>query len=147
MSVSAEAETAEGLLPSLVGYHHVDLTVTDVAVSEEWYRRVFGLQRVMVEPHPDGVGYAVVLTRPGTALFLGLSHHPGNKRECFRESRTGLDHVSFAVSSRPELDEWLATLNQLGVPSSGITVRSEPFDYALIVVRDPDGIQLEITWS
>ena len=53
----------------MLGYHHVALTVTDVVVSEQWYRRVFGLQRVMVEPHPDSVGYAVVLARPGTALF------------------------------------------------------------------------------
>ena len=66
------------------------MTVTDVAVGEAWSRRVFGLQRVMVE---------------------------------------------------------LAALGRSGVPSSGITVRSEPLGYALIVVRDPDEIQREITWS
>lgn len=123
------------------------VTVTDVAVSEAWFGRVFGLQRVVVEQHPDSVGYAVVLTRPDTPLCLGLTHHPGNGRERFSESRTGLDHVSFAVSSRSELDQWLAAFDRLGVPNSGITVRSEPFDSALIGVRDPDEIQLEITWS
>lgn len=147
MSMSVDEEIEVRQSPTLAGYHHVDLTVTDVVASEAWYGRVFGLQRAMLEPHPDGVGYAVVLNRPGTSLFLGLSHHPGNAQECFHETRTGLDHVSFAVSSRQELDGWLEELDRLGVPNSGITERSEPFDYALIVLRDPDGIQLEITWS
>ena len=84
MTVSAEAETAEGLPPILAGHHHGGLAVTDVAVSEAWFGRALGPQRVMVERYPDSVGYAVVLIRPGTPEFLRLTHHPGNGRERFR---------------------------------------------------------------
>lgn len=51
------------------------------------------------------------------------------------------------MASREELNEWQAHLDKLGVPNSGIVERVEPFPYALIVFRDPDNIQLEVTWS
>lgn len=130
----------------LVGFHHVSLTVTDLAASESWYGQVLGMERVMVEPHADG-GTTVVLSRPDTAVFVGLAQHPGNGSEAFAEHRTGLDHVSFAVGSRSALDAWQEHLDSHGVPHSGIAERDEPFPYALIVFRDPDNIQLEVTWS
>ncbi len=130
----------------LVGFHHVSLTVTDLAASEAWYGQVLGMRRVMVEPHADG-GTTVVLSPPDTALFLGLAQHPGNRSETFDEHRTGLDHVSFAVGSRSDLHVWRQHLESRGVAHSGIAERDEPFPYALIVFRDPDNIQLEVTWS
>jgi glyoxylase I family protein len=133
--------------PTLAGYHHIGLTVSDVAASEVWYRRVFGMERLMVEAHGEGAGYAVVLGVPGTPLCLGLDHHHDNPGQPFEERRTGLDHVSFAVGTREELDRWRGHLDQLAVPHSGIAGGTEPFDYALIVFRDPDNIQLEVTWS
>ncbi|HVL85059.1 MAG TPA: VOC family protein [Pseudonocardia sp.] len=132
--------------PALAGYHHVSLTVTDVDASERWYARVLGLHRVMVEPHADG-GHSVVLARPGTSVFLGLAAHPTNAAEAFGEHRTGLDHLSLAVGDRADLDTWREHLDALDVPHSGITEATEPFEYALIVFRDPDNIQLEVTWS
>lgn len=134
-------------LPPVAGYHHVGLTVSDVGASEAWYGRVLGLRRVMVEQHGDGTGYAAVLARPDVPLFLGLTHHDGHGGETFNERRTGLDHLSFAVAARGDLDRWCEHLDRLGVPHSGVTERSEPFPYALVVFRDPDNIQLEVTWS
>lgn len=130
----------------LVGFHHVTLTVTDLAASESWYGQVLGMRRVMVEPHADG-GTTVVLARPDIAVFVGLAQHPGNGSEPFGEHRTGLDHVSFAVGARSDLDVWREHLESHGVSHSGIAERDEPFPYALIVFRDPDNIQLEVTWS
>lgn len=144
MSTAAAPPTAA--LPGLAGYHHICLTVTDVPASERWYERVLGLQRVMVEPHADG-GRSVVLARPGTPVFLGLAEHPTNGAEQFAEHRTGLDHVSLAVANRAELDGWRDHLDAIGVPHSDVTDVSEPFDYAVLVFRDPDNIQLEVTWS
>lgn len=55
--------------------------------------------------------------------------------------RTGLDHVSFSVPVE-ELDAWQHQLRTAGIP------HSEPapsaFGEPLIVLRDPDGIQLQI---
>jgi hypothetical protein len=41
---------------------------------------------------------------------------------------------------------WLARFDRRGL-SLGISERSELVPYALITVRDPDDIQLEVTWS
>ncbi|WP_219415843.1 VOC family protein [Pseudonocardia nigra] len=144
---ATEPAAQQGTVPALLGhYHHLGITVTDVVASEVWYSEVFGMQRAFVEQHPAG-GYAVVLQRPGTGLFLGLDHHDGNPGEPFDERRTGLDHFSFAVGSRAELDDWVAHLDRLGLPHSGIKEPDLPFPCALIVLRDPDGVQIEITWT
>ena len=144
--VGTDAPRSVSGAPAVTAMHHVCLTVTDQGVSERWYGQVLGLHRVMVEAHPDG-GNSVVLTRPGLQFFLGIAHHPTGDGTPFAEQRTGLDHLSFAVRERPDLDAWQAHLDACGVPHSGITERTEPFPYALIVFRDPDHIQLEVTWS
>ncbi|MHA6796709.1 VOC family protein [Pseudonocardia bannensis] len=138
--------STESSAPPIAGFHHVGLTVTDVSASEAWYERVLGMQRVMVEEHGDG-GHTVVMARPDAPLFIGLAHHERNAAETFAEHRTGLDHVSLAVATRAELDGWRDHLDALGIPHSGVTERTEPFEYALLVFRDPDNIQLEVTWS
>jgi glyoxylase I family protein len=51
------------------------------------------------------------------------------------------------VATRDELDQWLKHLRAHAVPNCGITDCSEPFPYAVLVLRDPDHIQLEVTWS
>ena len=133
--------------PSLQGLHHIGLTVPDIDASETWYTRVLGLTRAFVEPHNGGTGYAVVLHRPGSSLFLGLDKHEANQGERFDESRTGLDHVSFQVADRSELDAWVAHFDQQGVRHSGITEFTKPFPFAVVVFRDPDNLQLELIWQ
>ncbi len=44
-----------------------------------------------------------------------------------------------STSRRGRLDRWLARLDELGIPHSGIT-EEEPWD--ILVFRDPDNIQL-----
>ena len=139
---------AQTSVPSIGGLHHIGLTVCDIEASEAWYTRVLGLTRAFVEPHHGGgTGYAVVLHRQGTPLFLGLDKHEANQGHRFEESRTGLDHVAFHVTDRSELDAWVEHFDQLGVPHSGIKAFSEPFPFAVVVFRDPDNIQLELIWQ
>jgi catechol 2,3-dioxygenase-like lactoylglutathione lyase family enzyme len=135
-------------VPTMGGLHHIGLTVTDIEASEAWYTRVLGLTRLFVEPHfGGGTGYAVVMHRPGSPLFLGLDKHEINQSERFDEGRTGLDHVAFHVAERAELDAWVAHFDREGVQHSGIAEFSEPFPFALVVFRDPDNIQLELIWQ
>lgn len=135
------------IVPGLGSIHHIGLTVPDIEASEAWYTRVLGFTRAFVEPHHRGTGYAVVLRRPGSPLFIGLDKHGANRGERFDESRTGLDHVSFHVADRAELDAWVAHLDRERVPHSGITEFTEPFPFAVLVLRDPDNIQLELIWQ
>ena len=134
-------------VPTLGGIHHLGLTVPDVEASEAWYARVLGLTRAFVEPHNGGTGYAVVLHRPGSPLFLGLDKHDANRGERFDEWRTGLDHVAFHVADRSDLDAWVEHLDRQGVPHSGIAEFTEPMPFAVVVFRDPDNIQLELIWQ
>jgi catechol 2,3-dioxygenase-like lactoylglutathione lyase family enzyme len=135
-------------VPSVEGLHHIGLTVCDIEASEVWYTQVLGLTRAFVEPHHGGgTGYAVVLHRPGTSLFLGLDKHEANQGERFDEGHTGLDHVAFHIADRTELDAWVEHFDRQGVPHSGINEFTEPFPFAVLVFRDPDNIQLELIWQ
>jgi glyoxylase I family protein len=132
--------------PSLTGISHVGLTVRDVASSEAFYTGVMGLVRVFVEPHSVGDGHTVVMTRPGTALFLGLDHHPDADRQLFSERRTGLDHLALAVENREDLARWVTHLDAHGVEHSTIVEVNEPSPHAQMTLRDPDGIPVELFW-
>ncbi len=139
---------AQTSVPRVGALHHIGLTVCDIEASEAWYTRVLGLTRAFVESHHGGgTGYAVVLHRPGSSLFLGLDKHEANLGERFAESRTGLDHVAFHVADRSELAAWVEHFDRQGVPHSGIKEFTEPFPFAVVVFRDPDNIQLELIWQ
>lgn len=139
--------SGQGSVPTLGGIHHVGLTVSDIEASEVWYARVLGLGRAFVEPHYQGTGYAIVLHREDSPLFIGLDRHNANLGERFDECRTGMDHVSFHVAERAPLEAWVRHFDVLGVRHSGITEHAEPFPYAVLVFRDPDNIQLELIWQ
>src|ERR1700712_2555357 len=94
--------------PALAGYHHLGITVSDVEASEAWYAETLGLVRAFVEPHSgsENGGHAGVMTRPGTAFFIGLDHHAEADKLPFDPRRTGLDHVALAVTSPEEVHAW-----------------------------------------
>ncbi len=141
-----EGGCAVQTVPSLTGISHVGLTVRDVAASETFYTEILGLVRVFVEPHSVGEGYAVVMTRPGTALFLGLDHHPDADKQVFSERRTGLDHLALSVENREDLDRWVSYLDGHGIEHSTIVDFDEPAPHAQLTLRDPDGIPVELFW-
>ena len=140
----SSALQTESTAPTITGYHHLGLTVRDVEASEAWYSEVLGLVRAFVEPHGNGTGYAVVMTRPGIGLFLGLDHHADADREVFDARRTGLDHLALALPTRADLDEWVAHLDAVGVAHDPVHEASDPVPFALVVLRDPDGIPIEL---
>lgn len=139
--------TATSTAPALLGYHHLGLTVRDIEASEAWYTETLGLTRAFVEKHNNETGYAIVMTRPGTSLYLGLDYHKQADRQRFDARRTGLDHLAFAVSSAEEVHAWAAHFAELGVDHDPVVEAVEPMPLALVVVRDPDGISIEIIWT
>jgi catechol 2,3-dioxygenase-like lactoylglutathione lyase family enzyme len=141
-----EASPSPRTIPAVDGISHVGLTVRDITASEAWYAEAFGLVRAFAEPHPTGGGYAVVMTRPGTALFVGLEHHPEVDGAQFTPRRTGLDHVALHVTNREDLDEWIRHFNAIGIAHEELVEVAEPVPHALVLVRDPDGIPIELFW-
>lgn len=131
----------------VTGYAHVRLTVTDIARSRAFYDALFGWD-VAFEVPPDadaqtraslGFLYGGVIYRvPGGLLGLRPVAPEG---DVFSPDRVGLDHLSFAVGSRADLDAAVAALDAVGA------VRGEVKDLGgrfVLEFRDPDGIALEL---
>jgi glyoxylase I family protein len=136
--------------PAITGIHHFSPTVSDIEASAEWYQRVFGMDRVPVPfPHygDEQEGYAILLMDPKSGVAIGLHHHNANLGQAADETRTGLDHISFGVSDRSDLDAWASWLDELGIENSGVIGVQTPMPYSVIVFRDPDNIQLELFYA
>ncbi len=130
--------------------HHVRLTVTDVARSREFYTTLLGFEVAAESPPPDDPAAealypvlwgGVVMVRGG--LLLGLRPvAPAGDR--FDEDRVGLDHLSFNVATRAELDEAVRLFDERGVPHGAIRTL-DGFGICVLPFRDPDNIQIELT--
>ena len=122
------------------GIHHVVLTVTDVARSTEFYRKVLGMQVLQ-----SGEAGSVLADGDGMlCLQRGRTPSQGDR---FDEKRIGLNHVAFSVAGRSELEATFEVLAGLNVQSAGIEF--DPDGQAeYVCFRDPDNIQVEVyVWS
>src|SRR5260370_36956645 len=122
------------------GVHHSRLIVAAPVASRDFYTSLLNFQ-VAAELPPG-----FVLTNGN--LLLGITP-PWDASQAipndhFSPNRVGLDHLSFGVADRAELNKAAALFDERGVvhgevrdlPAFGITILS--FD-------DPDGIQVELT--
>ena len=130
------------------GIHHLRLTVTDLQRSREFYTTVLGFE-VAAESPPPGDPSAtevfkilfggVVLIRGN--LLMGLRPvAPAGDR--FDADRVGLDHLSFGVSGRDDLEQAARVLEEHGVRHGEITSLPS-FGIDVLPFEDPDGVQLE----
>jgi glyoxylase I family protein len=126
------------------GIHHLGLTVRDVDASAAWYVDVLGFRRVGEFESPDGARRKVHLCHDNLQARLGLTQHRGGQ-EVFDETRVGLDHLVFAVADRAELDAWSTRLVAAAVVHSPVAPANSIPGAAVLVFRDPDNIQLELS--
>jgi glyoxylase I family protein len=132
--------------------HHLRLTVTDVARSREFYTTLLGFE-VAVESPPDDDPSAAEVFK---ILFGGLVMIRGNllmglrpmapAGDRFDPNRVGLDHLSFGVASREDLEKAALLLDERGLTHGEIT-NLPSFGIAVLSFEDPDGVQLELTAS
>ncbi len=132
------------------GYAHVRLTVTDIARSKKFYDDVFGWPAQIDMSHevneagttedPQKFYGGTVYLTPSGALF-GL--RPVGDRT-FDSTATGLDHVSFTVDSRDDLEAAVRGLDELGI-AHGEIIDLEGAGLAILSFQDPDDINLELT--
>ena len=126
------------------GIHHLGLTVRDVDASAAWYVDVLGFRRVGEFESPDGGRRKVFLRHSGLPARLGLTQHRDGDQDVFDETRVGLDHLAFAVGDRAELDAWATRLAAAAVVHSSVAPANSIPGAAVLVLRDPDNIQLEL---
>ena len=125
---------------SIPGIHHVTCITGDVQKCVEFYVNVLGLRFVKKSINQDlpdtyHIYFADYVGTPGTVMtFFGWPTWP--------KRRTGsgqVTTVSFAVPPG-SLDYWTNRLRKLGVETS----RTSRFDSDAVVLRDPDGIELQL---
>jgi glyoxylase I family protein len=130
--------------------HHLRLTVTDLERSRQFYTGLLGFDVAVESPPDDDPAAAetfkvlfggIVMIRG--SLLMGLRPMaPAGDR--FDADRVGLDHLSFAVDSRAELERAAELLDEAGVPHGQITSLPS-FGIDVLSFADPDGVQLELT--
>lgn len=132
-------------------YHHVRLTVRDIAASRKFYDDVFGFDVAFEAPPEDadqatkeqlGFLYGGVIYHFGGGL-LGL-RPVAPTDDAFTENRSGLDHLSFSVASLADVHAAADTLDGLGIPHEGVKDLGDA-GIAILEFRDPDNIALEIS--
>lgn len=84
------------------------------------------------------------MAHPCGLVVTAITHTEGDAA-AFDERRVGLDHVAFRVGDLAALEVWADRLDALGVTNSGVQDRRGHRGGPLIVLRDPDNIQIELT--
>jgi glyoxylase I family protein len=133
------------------GLHHVRMTVTDLARSRAFYSEILGFQVVAESPgSPDDPAvradpallYGGVVFQTNGLLFGLRPVAPGEDR--FDSERVGLDHISFSVPTRADLEAAAGRLEDLKVPHGEVRDLTD-WGIAILSFSDPDGIHLELT--
>jgi len=129
--------------------HHLRLTVTDLERSRQFYTGLLGFE-VAVESPPPGDPAAeeafkilfggVVMIRGNLLMGLRPMAPSGDR---FDPDRVGLDHLSFNVASRADLEQAVRLFDTHGVPHGEITTLPS-FGIDVLPFEDPDGVQLEL---
>jgi catechol 2,3-dioxygenase-like lactoylglutathione lyase family enzyme len=126
----------------VTGLSHVQLLVSDVKASAEWYTLALGL-----EPYAGSVeiGY-VALRHRGANLVIVLSTRPDAVEgdEVTTASSETMDHLAFAVSDEGALRAWADYLSACGLDHPGVVLEN---GNPSLQLRDPDGIAIEMVTS
>ena len=130
--------------------HHLRLTVTDIQRSRQFYTGLLGFQ-VAVESPPPGdpsevetfqiLFGGVVMVRGDLIMGLRPMAPEGDR---FDPDRVGLDHLSFGVAGRDDLEQAVRLFDERGVRHGEITTLAS-FGIDVLPFEDPDGVQLELT--
>ena len=132
------------------GIHHLRLTVTDVERSRAFYTGLLGFDVAAESPPPDDPSAdevfkilfgGVVMIRGNLIMGLRPMAPHGDR---FDPDRVGLDHLSFGVASRADLEQAARLLDEHGVPRGEIASLPS-FGIDVLPFEDPDGVQLELT--
>ena len=130
--------------------HHLRLTVTDLERSREFYTQLLGFEVAVESPPPDDPSAAetfkilfggIVMARGNLIMGLRPMAAAGDH---FNPDRVGLDHLSFNVASRDDLEHAMRLFDERGVAHGQIT-RLASFGIDVLSFEVPDGVQLELT--
>ena len=116
----------------ITGFSHVQLLVTDVGASEQWYCTVLGLDRLAAD---DAIGYVALRHKPSGVVIV-LSRQDGAAG-----AESALDHLAFAVPDGEVLSAWADELTAAGIAHNGVVLE---LGKPSLQLRDPDGNAIEL---
>jgi len=121
------------------GITHVALTVTDLDRSVPWYQALFGADPVLDQDVGPFRHVAWGIDN-NTLVSLHGFKKGTDPKDRFSEFRVGMDHLSFGVPTRQEVENWGKKLDDLGIAHGDIV----DADYGSgLSFRDPDNNALE----
>lgn len=122
--------------------HHIDLTVTDLGRSTEFYDRVLPLMGFRrTKNAPEGPLWA------GTQVEIGLV--PARSRHEHDRYAPGLHHLAFHAPDRAAVDQFHERALLLGISVLDPPVEYPEYapGYYAVFIADPDGIKLEYVFT
>jgi glyoxylase I family protein len=122
-------------VPQVLGFSHINLTVTDLQATKRFWTEVMGFGLAME------VSDFCLFLDPASLTAIGVKDHDGTARGAFDERRPGLDHLALAVSDVADLTAWAEHLSAHNVEWSEIEETELGYHLNL---RAPERIPIEL---
>jgi catechol 2,3-dioxygenase-like lactoylglutathione lyase family enzyme len=139
----ARGET-ESLMPRVVGIDHLVISVGDFERSKDFYKKLLGFLGFKLKyEYSEMAGWS-----NGKTLFWIAAADAQGRKHKYRKGDIGFHHYAFELSSRKDVDELGAFLEQ-----NGMTIVDPPGEYYdrnyyAVYFTDPDGMKLEgMIWA
>jgi glyoxylase I family protein len=115
----------------VTGLSHVQLLVSEVRVSADWYTAALGLEPYVEDPDN---GYVALRHRAAKIVIVLTTGPP--------DAAPGrLDHLAFAVPDEAALRSWADHLTAIGIAHDPVVLE---LGNPSLQLRDPDGIAIEL---
>jgi glyoxylase I family protein len=126
-------------MPEIMGFSHVDLTVSDCDRAVQWWQEVLGF--ILVHQVHEATYESRAMIHPSGIAVTVMTHDATAESGTFDERRVGLDHLAFRVTDRDELQRWVVHFDATGITHTGIIDTGYG---PTLVFRDPDNVQLKL---
>lgn len=120
-------------LPGALRLGPVKLQVADLTRSQEWYRRVLGLETISSSPA------SLILGTPNGNTLVELHERTG-ATPVPRRGRLGLFHYAILLPDRPALGRFVSHIGAIDEPVGA----SDHLVSEAIYLTDPDGLGIEV---
>lgn len=122
----------------ITGFSHVQLIVSDVGKSADWYQRALGLEEFTRGTFAGGE-YVGLRSRSGGFVIGMQSPRPDQPAS---PAAGSIEHLSFAVADRETLVQMREELVDNGIDAGEIFEEAVSWNLRL---PDPDGLQIELS--
>jgi len=129
-------------MPEIIGIDHIYIAVSDIDRSATFYDSVMdilGFRRSEFKlNNEEHIQYS--------NRCFGYVLRPAHGKDKYNSYAPGLHHFCMRVESKEEVQEIANSLSEKGISIRGPKLYPEyAHDYYAVFVKDPDGIELEIT--